>query len=299
MKQRLSTFNFNNPKVWTLLFVIVVFAGDRILGEVLNYVVQKSQFRYSRLYGGTAQSDFVLIGNSRGLVFHCPTIAQYTQKKVINLSYNSMPTPLACALIKDYLEIYPAPKTILWEITMLNYSNTKLISNFTLYSSSPNIRKLVATKYPQLYQWCNVSHIYRYRGEVFLRTLYYMFDNDQNWVLHQEGNIPQIKQSINRISHVSFRANPKDLEKIKEVAMFAKSKNCDIKLVIQPLFPDFVHKIKNLHLWKEKITQVTGLKIYDYSQANFPEHYFVDRVHLNKKGAKAYSKLLYDDGIFK
>ncbi|BBM87314.1 hypothetical protein [Candidatus Uabimicrobium amorphum] len=299
MKQRLFTFNFNNPKVWTLLFVTVVFVGDRIIGEVLKYTVQKSQFRYSRLYGKTAHSKYILIGNSRGLVFHSPTIAQKTKQKVINLSYNSMPTELACALIRDYLEIYPAPKYILWEITMLNYNSKKLIANFTPYQSSQNIGPLVAQKYPKLYWWCNFSHIYRYRGEVFLRVLYYMFKNDQNWVLHQEGNIQQIKKSIAQIESVTFRADNKDLEKIKELALFAKSKNCEIKLMIQPLFPDFVPKVKNLQMWKEKITQRTGLKIYDYSQAQFPENYFVDRVHLNKKGAKAYSQLLYNDGIFK
>ncbi|WP_372364535.1 SGNH/GDSL hydrolase family protein [Candidatus Uabimicrobium sp. HlEnr_7] len=299
MRQPLSIFNFKNPKCWCVLFFLVIFIGDRVIAQVLKTIVNQSQFRYSKLYGQTAQSDFLLIGNSRGLVFHQPTIAKLTKKTTINLSYNSMPVDLACAIMKDYFDLYPAPRCIFFEITMLNYNNKKLISNFMMYRSSANIKKLVERNFPKLNWWCNFSHIYQYNGEVLLRTLYYMFKSDQDWALRQQANISQVKKNINNMERFRYQAKQEDLENLRDLVKLVKSKGSDIKLIIQPLFPGFVQKIKNFNDWKQRISKFTGLKIYDYSQIDFPDHYFVDRVHLNVSGAKAYAKLLYQDGIFK
>ena len=67
---------------WYVAFLIVLLAGDRTAGYLLQQQVAQSQFRYSRMYHGTAGADILLLGNSRGLTFYQPYIEEKTGLKI-------------------------------------------------------------------------------------------------------------------------------------------------------------------------------------------------------------------------
>src|SRR4030081_1592406 len=90
-----------------LLMLAVIFLGDRFWSQLLQIVVGKSQFRYSRLYNGKAAADILIAGNSRGLNFYQPYMEELTHKKTFNISYNGLPGNLAMLLCMDYVEKYP------------------------------------------------------------------------------------------------------------------------------------------------------------------------------------------------
>ncbi|MBK8428879.1 MAG: hypothetical protein IPL27_24315 [Lewinellaceae bacterium] len=119
---------------WYIAFLIVLLAGDRTAGYLLQQQVAQSQFRYSRMYHGTAGADILLLGNSRGLTFYQPYIEEKTGLKTFNLSYNGLPMDVAKVLVQDYLERYPAPKRMLIDITGCDRTNDELMAGFLAYS---------------------------------------------------------------------------------------------------------------------------------------------------------------------
>jgi len=100
----LYIFSFKKYKLlkkilWIIALLIITFAGDRLGGWILKQQVDKSQFRYSRMYTDRGEADILLVGNSRGLIFYEPHIEEVTGKKTLNLSYNGMSVDLMNQLV--------------------------------------------------------------------------------------------------------------------------------------------------------------------------------------------------------
>ncbi|MBK8194740.1 MAG: hypothetical protein IPK76_16540 [Lewinellaceae bacterium] len=96
--------------LWFSGFLMLLLAGDRLGGVLLQRQADASLFRYSRLYRGEAGADLLFVGNSRGLTFYQPFIEEKTGLRTFNMSYNGLPADLARVLVQDYLDRYPAPK---------------------------------------------------------------------------------------------------------------------------------------------------------------------------------------------
>ena len=62
--------------IWIIATIALAFLGDRTAGWVLGKITTESNFRYSRLYGGEAECDVLLVGNSRGLIFYQPYVEE-------------------------------------------------------------------------------------------------------------------------------------------------------------------------------------------------------------------------------
>ena len=90
---------------WILGLMALFFIGDRIGGYVLEQIVLKSKFRYSRLYKGQAKADILLVGNSRGLSFYQPYMEEMTGKSTFNVSYSAMPMTLAEVFVLSLIHI--------------------------------------------------------------------------------------------------------------------------------------------------------------------------------------------------
>ena len=119
---------------WLLAFLALTLVGDRAMAYVLRSGLERSEFRYSRLYTGRAEADLVFIGNSRGLNFYQPYIEAATGRKTLNLSYNALPVDLSTVLLADYLERYGPPRDLVVEITHLDRANPDLVREFRAYA---------------------------------------------------------------------------------------------------------------------------------------------------------------------
>ena len=138
--------------VWYAAFLTLLFAGDRLAGWLLQRETMTSQFRYSRLYSGRAGADLLLVGNSRGLTFYEPYIEQSTGRSTCNISYNGLPMDVANALVQDYLERYPAPRTMLLDITMCDRANNELLAGFAAYAPfSARLSGLIRDSLPKMW----------------------------------------------------------------------------------------------------------------------------------------------------
>ena len=282
-----------------LLLLIIVFAGDRFGGWALQKQVDGSHFRYSRLYGGTAAADILLVGNSRGLTFYQPYIEEITGKTSFNLSYNGMPADLAKVLTEDYLDRYPAPQKMVVDITTCDRANDELIAAFLPYAGrSHRLDTLIHSKLPKAWWGGKMSNLFRFNNEIFQRALYYRNKPDTGWLLDRVISA-ELAAGVQRHGYDVFDKQKHGylVEQLRELVDFARRENVPVELVIAPYFPGFAANVKNLDVLKKAVETETGLTVHDYRDALSDPACFGDFMHPNKKGAVAYIDLLKKDGV--
>ena len=320
---------------WIFIVIVLFFAGDRLFGWVLKQLTEKSQFRYSRLYQGKAAADILLVGNSRGLIFYQPHIEKITGQKTFNISYNGMPINLAEVLVKDYLEKYPAPKQMILDVSMCDRLNKSLISGFNLYTPySPRMYDLLHQNDATGAVSGKMFHIYRYNSEIFQRSMFYLNNSDEDWLLDRvindamvagitdykpdtikierprtiklEDKKERLFKSIFKPLASTVSGNKREDEYVKGVmehlaatVNFAKAKGVDVQLVINPYYPPYLDKLVNLDQLKREAEQATGMKVHDYSRSVTDREGFGDYQHLNKAGSRVFLDKLKTDGILK
>ncbi len=284
---------------WIPVCLLIFFIGDRIGGWLLAKTVAKSQFRYARLYQNQGAADILLLGNSRGLIFYQPYIEKITQKKTLNLSYNSLPIDLGRVLVEDYLKKYPAPELLLIDVTMCDRINHQLIAGFSTYSSySESLDKLIKEKSPTSWYAGKLSHLYRYNSEVYQRTLNYLTKSDENWLTDRVIS-PTMQQHVAQAEVIELTINDYLLQELNALIQAAESKGTRVELLINPYYPPYIKRMRSFYDFIGKLEAFTEKKIKDYSHALAATEGFGDYQHLNKKGSQQYIDLLLKDGVFK
>ena len=283
--------------LWIFATLALFFAGDRLGGFILNKAVEKSQFRYSRLYTGRADSDILLLGNSRGLIFYQPTIEKITGKNTLNLSYNGLPINLARVFVQDYLERYDAPENLIIDISMCDRWNKQLTTGFNFYTPySVRLSKLLLHNDATSYYAAQLSHLYRHNSEIFQRALFYLNKSDEDWLLDRTINDFMQKNVVyEKPYNIGFE--PEMMTQLKELVQAAQSKNVQVHLLINPYYPPFAEKIKNLEDLKKAAEEATGLLVHNYATFLKAPNGFADYQHLNKYGSELFLKQLKKDGI--
>jgi hypothetical protein len=282
--------------LWYILFFVVVVAGDRLAGFVLEKQVAGSAFRYSRMYGGVAGADILLLGNSRGLTFFQPYIEEKSGLKTFNMSYNGLPMDVAKVLVQDYLERYPAPKRLVIDITTCDRTNDELMAGFLTYSGySFRLDTLIRSKLKKVWRGGKVSALFRYNNEIFQRALSHRNRTDADWLLDRVIS-PQLAAEVDRHSY-PLDVHPYLVSQLRETCAAARARGVDVRLVISPYFPNFAQKVSHLQDLKTAVEAATGLPVTDYSRALSDPADFGDFMHPNKKGSEAYIDLMRIDGV--
>lgn len=283
---------------WILLFFTLAFLGDRIGGKLLDQAIDKSGFRYSRMYNDCADADILLLGNSRGLGFYQPYIEEITQKSTFNLSYNGMPIELGAALVKDYLEKYEKPEVVVIDVTMCDRANDQLIAGFASYmTNSEHLSDLIRTTNKTNYLATQFSHLYRYNSEVFQRALYYSTQpNDEHWIVDRTIAASMIEMAD--AGAYDYRIDAYGLEELKALIELIQQQNIRVELIVSPYFPAFRAQMGGLDEFISIVSTTTNLPVHDYSESLMKPAYFGDFQHINKKGSEVFMKRLKQDGIF-
>lgn len=292
--------------LWIPILLIVLFAGDRIAGLILSKTLDKSDFRYTKLYDSNqGPVDYLLVGNSRGLMFYQPEIEAISGKTTLNVSYNGLPIQAAEVLVQDYLEKHDAPVNILLDVTCADRENVALVSGFNAYSKySPRLQNLIKENSDNSYYGAKLSHLFRYNSEIFQRALRYLSGSDKYWLNDRVMSEYTQKQALkDRPLDFTFSAETYTAEeliaKITSLVDFVKKKNANITLLINPYYPPYIKRAQDFDNWKESVSKATGLKVHDYSTALDDPKYFTDFQHCNVQGSKAFIKMLNEDGILK
>ena len=284
--------------LWIPALLLFFFIGDRVGGYILKQLVAKSEFRYSRLYTGKAKSDIVLLGNSRGLIFYQPYIEEITGQKTLNLSYNSLPIDMGQVLVEDYLERYGAPKKLIIDVTMCDRTNTQLVTGFSPYSSySRSMDQLIKSASKNSWIAGKLSHLFRFNGEVFQRTLNYLGKSDKDWLIDRVIS-DHMQENATLESVVELKTTPERLASLQQLIVVAERKGTEVELLVNPYYPPYAERMTSLGPFIQQIEAATNKKVKNYALALQLTEGFGDYQHLNKKGSKQYLALLAEDGVF-
>lgn len=283
--------------LWVFALLGFTLLGDRLGGALLHRFVDHSQFRYSRLYNGSAGADVVFMGNSRGLSFYQPYVRELTGQNSFNFSYNALPMDLSYTLFQDYLQRNSSPRKLIIEVSMCNKRNKELIVGFGCYAPySPGLAQLISSYDPKMGAAGEVTSLVRYNNEVFQRALYYLKKPDENWLLNRTIS-PTMLNALAARPPYELNAEPEMLKNLVKTTNLAQAKGIAVHLVVNPYLPGFAAKLGHLSSWKAQITAATGLPITDYSSAVQGNEFFSDYQHLNVKGSYQLISLLKKDAI--
>lgn len=282
-----------------IFFSVLVLLGDRLGGWGLSKLVDRSQFRYSRLYQESAEAEILLLGNSRGLSFFQPAIEEVTGQSTFNLSYNGMPVDLMKILVEDYLERYPAPKTVLIDITLCDRFNEQLVAGFGPYRHySERLDSLIKMSDAKVWWAGRVSHLFRYNSEVFQRALYYLGRSDEDWLLDRTIT-PGLIETLAAPDYTFVFGYPEEtIAILNKLVKRLQQSGVQVRLVINPYFPSFRDKMIGLDRLKEQVEDITNQPVHDFSRAVEGLEYFGDFQHLNQNGSRVYIDLLEQKGFF-
>jgi len=278
---------------WIIFFIAVLFGGDRLIGLYFQHEVDKSMFRYSRMYRGEGQADIVIVGNSRGLNLSQPYIEQQTGRKTFSLCYNSMPCEFATVIAEDYLDRYKV-QTVLCEISIVEMSDDRLLSGFTTYlPDSKRIDSVLKNKAKDSWITSKVSHIYKYNNEVFQRALAYRNHPDDDYFFDRTISDRAAKEAEGQV--VEWKVPENHVQDLKQLADYCRARNINLKFIIGPFFPKY--QVKNLDKLKQRVEEVTGIPVRDYSYSIQDITAFSDYNHANIKGGKEVVDMMIKDGV--
>ncbi len=283
--------------LWCLLFAGIVLGGDRIGGAALSKLMEGADFRYSRLYTERAGGKILIAGNSRGLSFFEPHIAEATGYSTTNLSYNGLPLVVASVLLQDHIDQYGNPEVLLLEVSMLDARMSEsLLPAFTAYARhSPRLTKLLRDRCPKDFYASELSHLYRYNSQVFQRALHHRNRSDKDWLATNPLSA-ELQESVAEWK-LEFAIDPEAIEALSELSKYCRRKGVRLELVTAPYYPPFVDNLANLSELQNAAGQAAGLPVRDFSlEVKGPEN-FADYQHLNQAGARKFVEALIAENV--
>ncbi|SMP68249.1 hypothetical protein SAMN06265222_11125 [Neorhodopirellula lusitana] len=289
--------NRNWLRALSLLALFLV--GDRVGGYIMDRAFQSTRFRFSQVYSGDLPADLVFIGNSRGVhMFHRPPLEAISGQRVANISFNGMPAPMMPVIWNDYLEHHKAPSKVFVEVSCIGRDNEpgSLERFAVLMAHSPATCELMKRSRTQKYWWCQVSHLYRFNSELHRRSLFFLRNSDQDWIM--DGQVPSDWHDPDFVSqHGQFQRSQDDVEAISKLIAIANQAGVEVELILAPYLPAYQAQLPSHAEWLAWLESELGQPIHDYSSALPDSKSFADPIHLNPEGAKTFASFLNDEAV--
>ena len=295
-----KTSRTRRPLLLAIAFVLVLFAGDRLLGLAIERAILTSEFRYSRLYRGGMDMDIVVFGNSRALnVVDAPTASRSLGRPVFNASFPGLDTTSVAPLIVDYLRLNEPPDVLILEITGLTVEPGTAYDMFAMYfGRSPTMRQLLRTYQPRRALGCSLSHVFRANGPMVQRSLVYMSSNDQGWITPAQRVIP--KELLDQpYTNTTLSIHPANLEALRTIVQACEKAGTRLVPMIAPYAPGSLGDWDIAGDYRRILGDAAPNcpPIADYSHAIDQVNAFADRVHTNSRGAAILLERMKTDGI--
>src|SRR3972149_2718659 len=291
-----------NRWLMVALFLVTLFRSDRIGGALLENVLYRSPQRYSMLYEGRYRGEVVAIGNSRGVhVLDGALIEERAGTSVTNIGHNAMTPTVIRAIFNDYLEHNPPPKLLIVEASCVTSKTGRglLLDYKPFWRRSARLRQLGESYSPNTATACQLSHLYRYNSEMYLRALSYWLRgrSDQQSFMYQRVT-PSFIAAVEQMKPREFRIVPAELEALRGLIEDATEAGVNVKLIYSPVLPAYAERVTNLEQFLSDVSQATGREVQDYSGAITDASEFADRFHINRDGSRHITEIMIERGLF-
>lgn len=272
----------------TGLFVAAALVGDRLLALVADRIVVVSQFRLSQLYAGKVDADITIFGNSRAVhSLFSPRLAELTCRKTFNAAYNGFSSAAMALTFQDYLEHNRAPKFALFEISAgAQLHDPSTVELKTYANLSERLSRFYSEVDPRYPYWRRLSRLYLFDTELFLRCIYYLRRDDQDWIIQGRQITPDLIRG--------YRSRSEDLDELPvATAALQRILAAAAAAGVRPIF--FVapyHRVvfernPDADRLVADETRALGGKapVLNFARALDADADFADPIHLNKSGS--------------
>jgi hypothetical protein len=280
--------------VWLLVLAAVVVAGDHLTAWMLNRLVVRSQFRYSRVYRGGDRAEILVLGDSRGAIsFPAPLVEEMARGRVLNLSYSGMSPLISEAVLLDYLDHNPPPRMVVHEVSSVISEGALVTEMRTFAGLSPRLAALYQQAHPVAAVAGRLFRLYPLNSEMFLDVLHHMRRSDQD-VIRQ----PYRPAGLARMSRGHWRLDPRaeNIASVARIVHLLRVRGIEVRLVITPYAPE--NQPVNLREFIDLLTKRTEAPVWNYAAALDDPDVFADGVHLHVRGVVELLKILRRDDFF-
>ena len=282
------------------LFVVFAFVGDRLCGEVMERLFLKSKFRYAQLYNGELPGNIVVLGDSRGLhMFHPPSIEEETGKSVANIAFNGNPTEVLPVLWQDYLANHEPPKVLILEVSCCSVEDEPgSLERFSvLVDQNSRFNELIFKRQPSNGWGNRISRLFRYNSTMMWRSLLFLRNSDQSWIMDSTLNDAMLEELINETDNKLLKI-PEYVDALKEVIERADEAGVKVQLILAPFHPAFYERLEAPEDWRRWLETELEREIPDRTQLLTDPQFFGDHLHLNEQGARELARKLNAEGFF-
>ena len=271
-----------------LLFGALAVAGDRLLSLAALQVVRASHFRLAEIYGGRVDADIVVFGNSRGVhSLYSPRLSELTCRPAFNAAYNGLSLDSMVLAFEDYLERNRPPKFALFEITASATREHAAYELRTFTSLSPRLSRFYPRIDPAYPFWSRLTHLYHFDTELFLRCLYYLRRDDQDWIIEGRHITEDMIRSYDGLEHYTMEMPLVKSWGVKLAIRHAAAAGVQPIFYIAPYHPVVFERTAGIDEWLAQLSSMSslGAPVLDFSHALTGDPDFADPLHLNKRGS--------------
>ena len=287
---RSSTSSFKGLLAIALL-VVAVLAVDRLTSAGLQRLLHASGFRLAKLYDGRAEADIAAFGNSRAVhTFYGPALGAGSCERVVNFAYNGLSMGAVEALIRDYIDLNPAPKAMLLELSGLYALGGGDAQLTPFMADGTALRaRLLDQEGGTASLWNGAFQSLRFNSPMTVRALAYLGRGDQGWInrlspIRQPGKAPPPGIEKRR-----YTIDPESVAALERIIALTAERGIELIPVIAPYHPTVTRQIDSPYAWIEYVQARFGnsVDILDLSRALPGDAEFQDFQHLNIIGARA------------
>ena len=278
------------------VFLIVLFAGDRLLALGLDQAIHHSSLPYAKLYSGRGKADVLVLGNSRAFRhFDEKQLSRDLQLRVSNLALLGSSMEIMNGILNDYISRYGPPKALIIEASCMSADNEQIRNMRVFARHSQNLQNILKGVSPVLYYAGNVSNLFNFNGSMILNVFHKMVSPYSQQLLVGSASFDSARQGT-RPYFFSRDSNSIALQKI--VGTVSKY-GIHTEVIISPVIGKLLtqdHQHKN---WLSSIANIVADHghVTSYASMVLPRNAFYDPVHLNRAGAKLFFNTLLEEGI--
>ena len=283
-----------------ILFVALVFLGDRAGGYVLSKIVGSTGQRFPMIYAGKLPSDIMVLGNSRGIhMFHPPAIEKVTSRRVVNLSFNDLSPTIMPVLWSDYLQNHDPPELLVLEISsiiVVDYPGS--LERFSiLMNRNQEIGEIIRERNQVHYYAAQISHLFRFNSPLTWRSLLFLKKTDQSWIMTSQFNENMMADTIAN-ADAELRRDENRMRAVRRTIEIAREHGIEVRAVVAPYAPGYFQRLDGFNDWLAWAEESLGVKISDQTQTIQEMESFADHMHLNESGAAVFADKLDAQGFF-
>lgn len=264
-----------NKIIFILIFIGILFLGDRIFALIISKIIDHSNQNIAQLYSKSSSEKIIILGNSyayRNL--NAPLINKKFGVEVSNYSMDGGSTFLAEILLKDYINLYRKPTLVILEVSSLLNDQESLITLRPFQSKSKTIDNALKEYHKSYYYAGLISHLFRYNNSYSINMINKVF-SEENTIL-ESTKFKQTKKSRPILDISKYKIN---INSLTNIIYMCKSLDIELRLIITPsnsnydlYLKEFEKKFPNQSIWD--FSKIKNLRSNDYYDSN----------HLNREG---------------